>query len=79
MDEHIIHEEQDEDAWVCLCGNTPSNTGFFPINDVDDEVEPIAKNWTTDLLCCGDCGRVIDQNTLKVVRLVDVDKANRIL
>lgn len=28
--DRISHEEGDETAWVCLCGNTPHTDGFSP-------------------------------------------------
>ncbi len=71
MAEHIIHEPQDVDAWVCICGNTPSDSGFYPINEANHEVEPTPKAWTTHQYCCHECGRVIEMNSLEVVRRIN--------
>lgn len=65
--EHIAHEAQDPDAWVCLCGNTPVADGFFPC-DLDGRlVEPTPREWTTSTYRCERCGRIINQHTLEVV------------
>ena len=61
------HEPQNDEAWVCICGNTPSGDGFFPCNEKGDEVEPTEKDWTTNWYVCFKCGRMIDQDTLEVV------------
>jgi hypothetical protein len=55
---------------LCICGNTPWEAGFYPINERNEEVEPIARDWTTNLCACFQCGRVIDQTALEVVRRV---------
>lgn len=73
MSEHIAYHKDDPDAWICICLNEPWLSGFFPINDKDEEVEPTPEAWTTNQYCCGQCGRVIDQDTLTVVRQVDLD------
>jgi hypothetical protein len=65
--EHITAEQTDNDAWRCICGNTPASDGFFPCNQSGDEIEPtIAGGWT-DLYVCARCGRIIKQTTLEVV------------
>jgi hypothetical protein len=74
MTEHIRHEQGNPDAWACLCGNTPSDDGFYPIDDGSHEVEPTAKDWTTNHYFCARCGRVIDPDSLTVVRRVDPSK-----
>lgn len=73
MSEHITHHKDDPDAWICICGNDTFSSGFFPINDENEEVEPTPEDWTTNQYCCAECGRVIDQATLAVVRQVDLD------
>jgi hypothetical protein len=67
----ITHEPQDKDAWVCICGNMPSESGFFPIDEENHEVEPTPEDWKTNQYFCNQCGRVIDQETLEVVRKLD--------
>jgi hypothetical protein len=65
--EFITHEKQDEDAWVCICGNTPVSDGFFPCNADGTVFETWGDNdWEGELYCCDSCGRVIDQWTLEV-------------
>lgn len=76
--EHIQHEEGDNDAWVCICGNVPSDDGFYPIDKNLHEVEPTEKDWTTGHYFCARCGRVIDQVSLKVVRRVNPDEIVRL-
>jgi YD repeat-containing protein len=72
MSEHIKHEPHDKDAWVCICGNTSSELGFYPIDDNNREVEPTERDWTTNQYVCDQCGRVIDKDTLEVVRKLDL-------
>lgn len=78
MPEHITYELDDQGAWLCICGNDASDAGFFPINDQDQEVEPTPKDWQTNQYCCGRCGRVIDQDTLEVVRQVNLAAITRL-
>ena len=65
--EHITHAEGDSDAWVCLCGNTPSTEGFYPCDAQGNEVEPTPAEWTTGCYVCAHCGRIINQTSLEVV------------
>jgi hypothetical protein len=67
MEEHITHEASDRDAWICICGNYPSGDGFYTCDKNGNEVEPTAKEWTSGLYVCGQCGRMIDPDTLAVV------------
>jgi hypothetical protein len=63
----ITHDKSDKYAWRCVCGNTPVGCGFYSCDENGNEVEPTEKDWTTDWYVCADCGRMIDQDTLKVV------------
>lgn len=65
--ETITFEAEDQDAWICLCGNTPTGAGFYPCDFSGDIVEPTERNWTSDLYVCDDCGRMINYKTLEVV------------
>lgn len=65
--ENITHAEGDSDAWVCLCGNTPAATGFYPCDVEGRQGEPTPTDWTTNCYVCGRCGRIINQKTLEVV------------
>lgn len=71
MNEHITHDDNDKDAWICICGNTPSDSGFYPIDNDSHEVEPTEKDWATNQYFCAKCGRVIDMETLEVVRKLE--------
>jgi hypothetical protein len=58
------------DDFLCICGNTATAYGFYPINDQNEEVEPTVQDWTTNQYACFKCGRIIDQESLAVVRRV---------
>lgn len=47
-----------EDFWVCVCGNTPSESGHYMTTRTGVEVDDL--RWTRDgrCYCCGDCGRI---------------------
>ena len=47
------------DAWVCLCGNTPPDHGFYPCLRNGSEVEPVPADWPEPLYRCANCGRII--------------------
>ena len=63
--ERISHEAGADDAWICICKNTPASDGFYPCDKDGNEVQPV-KGWK-DLYVCARCGRIIDQHTLEVV------------
>lgn len=63
----ITHEPGIEDAWVCVCGNTPADDGFYPCDADGNEVEPNLDSIWENLYVCGQCGRIINQSTLEVV------------
>lgn len=65
--EFIRHEEGNEEAWICICENTPSGGGFYPCDKEGNEVEPTAEHWTTDCYVCADCGRIINFVTLEII------------
>jgi hypothetical protein len=65
--EHITREAGDPDAWLCTCGNKPTEDGFFPCNEQGNQVEPTEDQWKLPLYVCARCGRIIHQETLKVV------------
>ena len=52
--------------WTCICGNIASDYGFFPCDEQGNYVNPIPKDWTTNLYKCDGCGRIIHQDTLEV-------------
>ena len=52
---------------ICRCGNNPSDTGFQPCLADGEVVEPTVEGpWEGRLYVCGDCGRIIDQETCLV-------------
>lgn len=65
--ERILHEAGNDEAWVCICRNTPSGSGFYPCDRAGREIEPTEANAWSGLYLCLDCGRIIDQKTLEVV------------
>lgn len=65
--EKIIHEAGNDEAWICICKNTPSSGGFYPCSKEGNEMEPtIGSNWS-GLYVCANCGRIINQKTLEVI------------
>lgn len=62
----ISHEPHDKDAWVCICGNTPSMSGFDASDRNGVSVEPTPEEWGGKRYVCLECGRVIMANTLEV-------------
>lgn len=67
---HITHEKQDPDAWICICGNEPSEDGFYPCDEKGNLVEPTKEDWNGELYICWKCKRIINQETLEVVRQI---------
>jgi len=63
--EYIRREKGNDEAWTCLCGNTPTADGFYPCDENGNEVIP-ATGWQ-NLYVCGRCGRIIDQFSLEVL------------
>jgi hypothetical protein len=65
QDELITHEDGNDEAWICLCGNRPSAEGFYPCDEKGNEMEPV--NGWKGLYVCSRCGRIIEQDSLRVV------------
>lgn len=65
--ERIKHEPGIEDGWICICGNTPADDGFYPCDQDGNEIEPTVGSAWAGLYVCFKCGRIIDQETLEVV------------
>jgi hypothetical protein len=65
---HVTHLPNNPTALLCLCGNTPADDGFYPVDEQDREVDPTAAAWPDNTYACRQCGRVIDGETLAVVR-----------
>jgi hypothetical protein len=65
--ERITHEAGNEEAWICVCNNTPTDHGFYPCDTDGNEVEPTREAWKIPLYVCAKCGRIIDMHTLEVV------------
>ena len=65
--EFITHEAGNDEAWICICNNTPVAQGFFACDKDGNEMEPnLGSNWD-GLYVCASCGRIIKQGTLEVV------------
>jgi len=65
--EKITHHSEDEEHWLCVCGNTPLRGGFVSCDENGDEIEPDAGGeWDGVSYVCRTCGRIIDQKTLEV-------------
>lgn len=62
----ITCEAGNDDAWICLCDNTPTSDGFFPCDAEGNEMDPIKGSDWDELYVCGRCGRIIHQSTLEV-------------
>jgi hypothetical protein len=63
--EYITNEDQDRDAWICVCGNMPCYGGFYSCDEDGDLIEP-GDEWEY-LYRCETCGRVIDDRDHKVI------------
>ncbi|MEQ7801915.1 hypothetical protein ABDJ41_19120 [Pedobacter sp. ASV1-7] len=63
--EYITHEQQDREAWVCLCGNMPNYNGFYACDEDGDLIEP-GNEWEY-LYRCEYCRRVINDRNLQVI------------
>jgi hypothetical protein len=65
--EFITHEAGSDEAWICICGNTPVDDGFYPCDKDGNEMEPSVESDWEDLYVCARCGRIIKQDTLEVI------------
>lgn len=65
--DHITHEPNNPEAWICLCGNTPDADGFYPCDRGGREVAPTPGEWMAGCYVCARCGRIIDQKSLEVL------------
>jgi hypothetical protein len=65
--EYITHEAGNDEAWICICGNSPASDGFYSCDEDGNEVEPTHADWKTDWYVCARCGRMIDVDTLEIV------------
>nr|WP_162988867.1 hypothetical protein [Pedobacter schmidteae] len=63
--EYITHEQQDREAWICVCGNMPCYNGFYSCDEDGDLIEP-GNDWEY-LYRCESCGRVIDDRDHRVI------------
>lgn len=65
--EFINHEAGNHEAWICICGNTPSDDGFYPCDSHGNEIEPTSESGWIELYVCAACGRIIQQDTLEIL------------
>lgn len=64
---NVLDPENPEETWLCVCGNVPSDNGFYPCNTSGEEIDPSFKAGWRGLAVCGKCGRIINSETLCVV------------
>ena len=60
-----------EDKWECRCGNTYELDGFEPCDEFGLEVPAELGPWDGALYVCTKCWRVINSNTLEIIRDVE--------
>ena len=65
--EFVTHEAGNDEARVCICGNTPSDDGFHTCDAEGNEIHPTVESGWKSLYVCLCCGRIIYQDPLKVV------------
>jgi hypothetical protein len=66
MTQEVLKKDEYGEYVSCICGNDAITDGFYPCDDIGNEVVP-DNNWNGKLYVCGSCGRIIDQDTDKVV------------
>lgn len=71
MKTFITHEKGNDEAWICVCRNTPTGAGFYPVNSKGEQCEPTKEEWDTDNYICNNCGRIINPDTFEVVGMVE--------
>ena len=60
--------EISEDKWECRCGNTHESEGFGPCDEFGKEVPAELGPWDGALYVCTRCWRVINGDTLEILR-----------
>ena len=60
--------ENSEDKWECRCGNTHDSEGFEPCDEYGEEVPAELGPWDGALYVCTRCWRVINGDTLEILR-----------
>ena len=63
--------EISEDKWECRCGNTHDSDGFEPCDEFGEEVPAELGPWDGALYVCTRCWRVINGNSLEILREVE--------
>jgi hypothetical protein len=53
-----------QNSWVCSCGKTEQQSGFYPVNGYAQAELP---GRTSRWVACASCGRIIEVSTLRVV------------
>lgn len=66
MPDSIAHEPHSPDAWICLCGNRPTEDDFYPCHTDGTQTDP-TEGWP-DLYTCARCHRIIDGKTRMIQR-----------
>ena len=65
--------ENSEDKWECRCGNTHESEGFDPCDEFGEVVPAELGPWDGILYVCTRCWRVINGNTLEILRVTEVE------
>ena len=65
--------EISEDKWECRCGNTHESEGFDPCDEFGQVVPAELGPWDGILYVCTRCWRVLDGNTLEILRLTEFE------
>jgi hypothetical protein len=61
--ETIVSDVHNE-AWRCICGNDTMGAGFYPADpNTGAMVDPGIDSWDGKTDACGQCGRLMDQDT----------------
>lgn len=68
--ENLNHQQSHPDAWVCVCGNDPTDQGFYPCDINGDNVEPAAEQCKSALYLCKRCGQIIHEEILEMVGVI---------
>lgn len=61
----LLTENDFNDDFTCDCGNTVTNSGFYPCNENGEEIEPTKESNWTNLYVCGACGRIFELAWIK--------------
>jgi hypothetical protein len=68
MTEFITVENADDDWWICVCGNEPDGSGFWPCDANGNGVSiDIDGSWDGHSHVCVECGRIFTTPSMQVI------------